>query len=81
MDLVPSDYPPKRIRQVRATLGLSQALFAQFLGVSIATVQAWEQGVKSPAKMACRFMDEMLRDPAQWQRRVRQCMTARTATV
>jgi len=60
---------------------LSQALFAQFLGVSIATVQAWEQGVKAPAKMACRCMDEMLRDPAQWQRRVRQCMTARTATV
>ena len=81
LDLVPSDYPPKRVRQVRAELGLSQSLFAQFLGVSVATVQAWEQGVKAPAKMACRLMDEILRDPEQWQRRVRQCMTARTAAV
>jgi putative transcriptional regulator len=79
LDLVPSDYPPKRVRQVRAALGLSQALFAQFLGISVATVQAWEQGVKAPAKMACRFMDEIFRDPAQWQRRIRDCMTTRTS--
>jgi putative transcriptional regulator len=81
LDIAPSDYPPKRVRRVRAALGLSQRLFAQFLGVSVASVQAWEQGVKVPAKMACRFMDEILRDPAQWQKRVRECMTARTAAV
>ena len=71
---------PKRVRRVRALPGLSQSLFAQFLGVSPATVQAWEQGVKVPAKMACRFMDEILRDPQQWQQRVRQCMAAKTVT-
>jgi putative transcriptional regulator len=80
LNFVPSTYTPKRVRRVRALLGLSQSLFAQFLGVSAATVQAWEQGVKVPAKMACRFMDEILRDPKQWQKRVRQCMTAKTAT-
>jgi putative transcriptional regulator len=81
LNIVPSDYPPRRVRRVRAALGLSQALFAQFLGVSVASVQAWEQGAKTPAKMACRFMDEILRDPAQWQQRVRECMTARSAAV
>jgi putative transcriptional regulator len=80
LNLAPSRYSPKRVRRVRALLGLSQSLFAQFLGVSVATVQAWEQGVKVPARMACRFMDEILRDPQQWQQRVRQCMTAKTAT-
>ena len=81
LDIVPSAYPPKRVRRVRAALGLSQALFAQFLGVSVASVQAWEQGVKAPAKVACRFMDEIVRDPALWQQRVRDCMTPRTAAV
>jgi putative transcriptional regulator len=80
LNLIPSSYSPKRVRRVRALLGLSQSLFAQFLGVSVAAVQAWEQGVKVPARMACRFMDEILRDPRQWQQSVPQCMTAKTVT-
>ncbi len=80
LNLAASTYSPKRVRRVRALLGLSQSLFAQFLGVSAATVQSWEQGVKMPARMACRFMDEILRDPQQWQHRIRQCMAAKTVT-
>jgi putative transcriptional regulator len=80
LNLVPSIYSPKRVRRVRAALGLSQSLFAQFLGVSVATVQAWEQGAKVPAKMACRFVDEILRDSEQWRQKVRQCMTAKRVT-
>ena len=32
LDIVPSDYPPKRVRQVRAALGLSQALVRTVFG-------------------------------------------------
>lgn len=40
----PPWYPPYLIREIRQKLGVSQAIFAQMLGVSASTVRAWEQG-------------------------------------
>ena len=40
----PPYYPPYLVREIRQKLGVSQAIFAQMLGVSASTVRAWEQG-------------------------------------
>lgn len=66
LDLRPEPFTPERVRDVRRKLKVSQALFAKFLGVSIKTVCHWEQGLSEPSKMACRFMDEIGRDPAHY---------------
>lgn len=39
-------------REVRAKMGLSQRAFAQLLGVSLRTLQDWEQGCRRPAGAA-----------------------------
>jgi putative transcriptional regulator len=67
------------VKQTRALLGASQAVFANFLGVSVKTVRAWEQGVNTPSAMACRFMDEIRRDPKHWIARLSEAAVARTA--
>ncbi len=43
---------PKRVKEVRRQLGLSQEELAHELGVSFATVNRWENGRTSPSKLA-----------------------------
>jgi putative transcriptional regulator len=74
LDLRPTPYRPDLVRKTRSVLGMSQALFAKFLGVSISTVRAWEQGVKCPQPIACRFMDEIRHDPARFRARMKELM-------
>lgn len=69
LDLEPISYSPDSVREARKTLGLSQALFAKFLGASKSAVQAWEQGDRKPSPIACRFMDEIMNDPQLFRRR------------
>ena len=71
LNLQPTTHKPASVRKTRDLLKLSQPLFAKFLGVSVQTVRAWEQGDNVPSDMACRFLDEINRDPAYWQRRLR----------
>ena len=71
LNLQPTAYDTESVRKTRELLNLSQPLFAKFLGVSVQTVRAWEQGDNVPSDMACRFLDEINRDPAYWQRRLR----------
>ncbi len=71
LNLQPTSYDPAAVRKTRDLLKLSQKLFANFLGVAVQTVRAWEQGFNVPSDMAARFMDEINRDPAYWQRRLR----------
>ena len=40
------------IAQTRAKVGLSQSQFAQLLGVSVRTLQDWEQGRRRPSGAA-----------------------------
>lgn len=72
LNLKPTEYSPKLVKQTRKILNVSQALFARFLGVSPKTVRAWEQGFSTPHDMACRFLDEIRRDPEHWRKRLLQ---------
>jgi len=72
LNLEPSHYGPQLVKSTRKVLGVSQPLFARFLGVSPKTVRSWEQGVNPPSPMACRFMDEIRRAPAHWAARLRE---------
>ena len=40
------------VAEIREKTGLSQARFAQLLGVSVRTLQDWEQGRRSPSGAA-----------------------------
>ncbi len=41
--------PPAEIRAVRQSLGMTQAQFAQLLGVHNLTVSKWERGILEPS--------------------------------
>jgi len=70
LDLLAVPYDPKAVKATRQLLTASQGVFAQFLGVSVRAVRAWEQGVNTPSDMACRFMDEIRRNPLYWRNRL-----------
>ena len=77
LDLRPTPYNARRVKETRALLGASQAIFARFLGVSVKTIRAWEQGVNTPNGMACRFMDEIRRNPKHWLARLREAVVVK----
>src|SRR5262249_7962403 len=70
--MAPTVCSPRRVGEPRAVLAPSQAVFANFLGVSVQTVRAWEQGVNTPSSLASRFLDEIRHNPAYWQARLRE---------
>jgi putative transcriptional regulator len=80
LDLQPTPYSPALVKQTRALLGVSQALFAKFLGASVKTVQAWELGDNVPCDMAGRFMDEIRNDPEYWRNRLAKVLSAKPGT-
>jgi putative transcriptional regulator len=78
LDLKPRAYTGAEVKKVRDLLGLSQPLFARFLGVSVKAVRAWETGGKRPSDMACRFLDEIAIRPDYWRDRISQVIIAKT---
>jgi putative transcriptional regulator len=74
-DLAPQVYDAVRVRKTRELLGMSQAVFALFLGVSRGTVRQWEQGDRPPAPIACRMMDEIWAAPDHWRHRASVLLT------
>jgi putative transcriptional regulator len=51
-------YPPKRIdvKAIREKLHISQKEFASYFGVSVRTVQEWEQHRRTPSTIARNFL-------------------------
>jgi len=49
-------YTNVQIKQIRNSVGMTQLVFANFMGVSCKTVEAWERGTNRPAKTACRLL-------------------------
>ena len=70
LDLKPEPYTRAMVKKARTVLNVSQSLFARFLGVSVKTIRAWEQGLNLPNPMACRFMDEIQRNPEHYRARL-----------
>ncbi len=50
-------------RQIRAGMGLSQEDFAHLLGISVRTLQNWEQGRRSPTGPAMKLLQIAARHP------------------
>jgi len=64
--LDPKSYDQEDVRVTRHKLGVSQGVFAKLMGVSVALVQSWEQGQRSPQLVHCRVLDMMNRDLQYW---------------
>ena len=41
-------YDNAQIKRIRNSVGMTQVLFASYMGVSCKTVEAWEKGVNHP---------------------------------
>jgi putative transcriptional regulator len=57
-------YSPSRIQAVREKTTLSQAQFAKLLGVSVKTLQNWEQARRQPTGPAAALLRIVEREPA-----------------
>ncbi|MDO4265408.1 MAG: transcriptional regulator [Eubacteriales bacterium] len=53
------EYNADKIKEIRKMTGMSQLLFAGYLGVSCKTVEAWESGVNRPSGAASRILNMM----------------------
>ena len=62
----PPQLGPEDVRKTREALGLSQPVFAHFLGTSPSTIRSWEQGQKLPSPMARRFLGLVASDLPYW---------------
>ena len=60
----PDTFTPSEIKSIRNKTGLTQVLFAKFMGVSVKTVEAWEAGRNHPEGTACRLLSMTRSDPS-----------------
>ena len=61
-------FKPEEIRSIRLETGMTQNLFAKYMGVSVKTVEAWEAGRNHPEGAACRLLSMTRNDPTFPQR-------------
>src|ERR1700722_6550259 len=59
----PKEYRAEDIKQLRNKLNCSQNMFAAYLNVSLNTIQAWEQGIRSPNHAALRLLEIIEKGP------------------
>ena len=65
LSIAPVDvFTPNEIKSIRNSTGLTQNLFAKYMGVSVKTVEAWESGRNHPEGAACRLLALTRNDPA-----------------
>ena len=57
-------FQPDEIKAIRISTGLTQKMFANYLGVSVKTVEAWESGRNHPEGAACRLLSMTQKDPS-----------------
>lgn len=56
------EYQADEVKAIRRKTGLSQKLFAGYMGVSDKTVEAWESGKNHPSGAASRILNMMEMD-------------------
>ena len=54
-----------QIREIRMNAKMTQRVFADYLGVSVKTVEAWERGRTHPTGPAYRLMSFLAQDSVQ----------------
>jgi putative transcriptional regulator len=57
------EFPPVEVKAIRQRLGKSQSEFALMIGVSVATLQNWEQGRRRPEGPARALLKVAAHDP------------------
>lgn len=57
------EFTASEIKSIRHNTGMTQILFARYLGVSLKTVEAWEAGRNHPNGTACRLLSITKKDP------------------
>ena len=57
------EFSPLDVKAIRAQLDQSQSEFAHMIGVSVATLQNWEQGRRKPEGPARALLQVALRNP------------------
>lgn len=66
----PGKYKAADVRATRKLVGVSQPVFAQMIGVSVALVRSWECGQRKPAAIARRLLDLIRANPSGWRKMV-----------
>lgn len=67
LSLHPAEHGPDDVKLARRVLGhVSQAIFAQLFGVSVKTVQSWEQGERQIPGPARRLLDDINTNTEHW---------------
>ncbi len=65
LSILPVDsFTPEKIKSIRKSTGLTQVMFAKYIGVSTKTVEAWEAGRNHPEGAACRLLAMTQNDPS-----------------
>ena len=62
-DMTVDRYDAAEIKTIRKNTGLTQVVFAKYMGVSVKTVEAWEAGRNHPEGTACRLLALTKADP------------------
>jgi putative transcriptional regulator len=52
-------YSAQEVKEIRKSTGMSQRVFAEYMGVSNKTVEAWEAGKNHPSGSASRILSMM----------------------
>ena len=53
------EFMARDVKRIRHNVGLSQPLFAEFLGVSVKTIRSWEQGLSHPSGASSRLLEAL----------------------
>ena len=80
-DLHPRQFSGEELKQIRLQIGVSQAVFAAFVGVGVSTIQDWEQARSNISGPVCRLLAEMQEAPQKWSKRVKELAKIDTAVV
>ena len=62
------DLTPAEIRSIRASVNMSQSVFARSFQLSLETLKGWEQGKRKPDAAAANFLRMIKADPKFVQR-------------
>lgn len=57
------EFTASEIKEIRKNAGMTQLLFAKYLGVSVKSVEAWEAGRNHPNGTVCRMLSITKHDP------------------